>query len=185
MIHISETDSRLPIIRKLFKEILGYNDNEIDYFTKTHFSCAVAINLTIEQVQEICKIFYSNNIQLYLTDQKTNKIVALQKDLGIIIPREPPKSHYCDEPLVSRDHLVDAFTEQGKERQRNIEESRREEREKALTAKSANIPKCPTCGSTNIKHISTLNRAVSIGILGIFSGKIGKNYECLDCKARW
>lgn len=48
-----------------------------------------------------------------------------------------------------------------------------------------NIPKCPTCGSTNIKHISTLNRAVSIGMLGIFSGKIGKNYECLDCKARW
>lgn len=51
--------------------------------------------------------------------------------------------------------------------------------------KQTNIPKCPTCGSTNIKHISTLNRAVSIGILGIFSGKIGKNYECLDCKARW
>lgn len=46
-------------------------------------------------------------------------------------------------------------------------------------------PKCPTCGSTNIKHISTLNRAISIGMLGIFSGKIGKNYECLDCKARW
>lgn len=51
--------------------------------------------------------------------------------------------------------------------------------------KETNIPKCPTCGSTNIKHISTLNRAVSIGMLGIFSGKIGKNYECLDCKSRW
>lgn len=48
-----------------------------------------------------------------------------------------------------------------------------------------NIPKCPTCGSTNIKHISTLNRAVSIGMLGIFSSKIGKNYECLHCKAKW
>ena len=48
-----------------------------------------------------------------------------------------------------------------------------------------NIPKCPTCGSTNIRRISTLDRAVSIGILGIFSGKIGKNYECLNCKAKW
>lgn len=47
------------------------------------------------------------------------------------------------------------------------------------------IPHCPTCGSTNVKRITTLNRAISIGVLGILSGKIGKNYECLDCKARW
>ena len=49
----------------------------------------------------------------------------------------------------------------------------------------SNIPKCPTCGSTNVKHISTLNRAVSIGVFGLFSSKIGKNYECLNCKAKW
>ena len=48
-----------------------------------------------------------------------------------------------------------------------------------------NIPKCPTCGSTNVKHISTLNRAVSIGVFGLFSSKIGKNYECLNCKMKW
>lgn len=50
---------------------------------------------------------------------------------------------------------------------------------------SKNVPKCPTCGSTNIKRISTLDRAASIGVFGIFSGKIGKNYECLNCKAKW
>ena len=48
-----------------------------------------------------------------------------------------------------------------------------------------NKPKCPTCGSTNVKHITTLNRAVSIGVLGLFSSKIGKNYECLHCKSKW
>ena len=48
-----------------------------------------------------------------------------------------------------------------------------------------NIPKCPTCGSTNVKHISTLNRAVSIGVFGLFSSKIGKNYECQNCKMKW
>ena len=55
----------------------------------------------------------------------------------------------------------------------------------SLTNQQANIPTCPTCGSTNVKHISTLNRAVSIGVFGLFSSKIGKNYECLDCKAKW
>ena len=55
----------------------------------------------------------------------------------------------------------------------------------SLTNQQANIPTCPTCGSTNIKHISTLNRAVSIGVFGLFSSKIGKNYECLNCKSKW
>ena len=57
--------------------------------------------------------------------------------------------------------------------------------EKEHIEKETYIPTCPTCGSTNVKHISTLNRAVSIGAFGIFSSKIGKSYECLDCKAKW
>lgn len=55
----------------------------------------------------------------------------------------------------------------------------------SLTNQQANVPTCPTCGSTNVKHISTLNRAVSIGVFGLFSSKIGKNYECLNCKMKW
>ena len=55
----------------------------------------------------------------------------------------------------------------------------------SLTNQQANIPTCPTCGSTNVRPISTLNRAVSIGVFGLFSSKIGKNYECLGCKAKW
>lgn len=54
-----------------------------------------------------------------------------------------------------------------------------------LNLKQSNAPKCPTCGSTNIKKISTFNRAISIGTLGLLSGKIGKNYECLNCKSKW
>lgn len=54
-----------------------------------------------------------------------------------------------------------------------------------MNLQSPNVPKCPTCGSTNIKRISTSNRAVSIGLFGLLSGKIGKNYECRNCKAKW
>ena len=180
----SERDPLLPIIQNLFKEVLGYTDEEIKYFTKTHFSCDVVINLTLEQAQEIAQIFYSNDISIYLRDQKTNSSLYWQTDLGIILKKEPPKSHYCDEPLVSRDHLVDAFTQQEKERQENIRQAQQEARNNAI-AKTNNTLKCPTCGSTNVKHISTLNRAVSIGVFGLFSSKIGKNYECLNCKAKW
>lgn len=184
----SERDPLLPIIQNLFKEVLGYTDEEIKYFTKTHFSCDVVINLTLEQAQEIAQIFYSNDISIYLRDQKTNSSLYWQTDLGIILKKEPPKSHYCDEPLVSRDHLVDAFTQQEKERQENIRQAQQEARNNAIVKTNntqSNKPKCPTCGSTNVRHISTLNRAVSIGVFGLFSSKIGKNYECLNCKAKW
>ena len=184
----SEKDPCLPIIQNLFKEVLGYTEEELKYFTKTHFSCDVVINLTLEQAQEITQIFYNNDIQLYLKDQKTNSVLFWQPDLGIIIKKEPPKSHYCDEPLVSRDHLVDAFTQQEKERQENIRQTQQEARNNAIAKTNntqSNTPKCPTCGSTNVKHISTLNRAVSIGVFGLFSSKIEKNYECLNCKAKW
>lgn len=48
-----------------------------------------------------------------------------------------------------------------------------------------NIPKCPTCGSTNVRPISGLNRAGSMFMWGIASSKIGKTYECLNCKYKW
>lgn len=53
------------------------------------------------------------------------------------------------------------------------------------SAKSDNKPKCPHCKSTNIKSISVFNRGASIAMWGIFSKKINKSFECLDCKYTW
>lgn len=46
-------------------------------------------------------------------------------------------------------------------------------------------PKCPTCGSTNIRKISTGERMVSVGILGLFSKKINKSFKCNACGYTW
>ena len=51
--------------------------------------------------------------------------------------------------------------------------------------------KCPTCGSTNIKKISTANRIVSTGLFGLASrhyaicsaNKIGKQWHCNNCNS--
>jgi len=56
---------------------------------------------------------------------------------------------------------------------------------KRETKEQPNIPKCPTCGSTNIKPISATERATSIIGLGIFSKKINKTFKCLNCKCTW
>ena len=44
---------------------------------------------------------------------------------------------------------------------------------------------CPFCGSKKTAPISGLSRAISVGFLGLASGKIGKNRKCNNCGAMW
>lgn len=50
---------------------------------------------------------------------------------------------------------------------------------------STHIFKCPKCGSANVKRISNTSRAISVELMGLASSKIGKQYECKDCKHMW
>lgn len=78
---------------------------------------------------------------------------------------------------------------------RNIEdyEKNLDKRLKAIAAQgqaqaaqnAAKHPTCPICGSHNTECISTLNRTVSIATVGLASSKIGKQYQCKNCKHKW
>lgn len=46
-------------------------------------------------------------------------------------------------------------------------------------------PTCPLCGSNNTERISTLSKAISVGTIGLASSKIGKQYQCKNCKHKW
>ena len=48
-----------------------------------------------------------------------------------------------------------------------------------------NMPKCPTCGSLNVRHISGGDRVASVGFFGIFSKKINKTFKCGNCGYTW
>lgn len=48
-----------------------------------------------------------------------------------------------------------------------------------------NIPKCPTCQSTNIQKISNIERGASVGLFGLFSKKINKSFKCGNCGYTW
>lgn len=47
------------------------------------------------------------------------------------------------------------------------------------------IPKCPTCGSTNIRKIGSVERGASIFAFGLFSKKINKTFKCNNCGYTW
>lgn len=47
-------------------------------------------------------------------------------------------------------------------------------------------PKCPICGSTNLKKITGTRKAMKIGLFGLFgAGDLGKTYQCCKCGARF
>lgn len=48
-----------------------------------------------------------------------------------------------------------------------------------------NKPKCPTCGSTNVRPISLGKKAIGFLTVGIFSSSFSKSYECENCKYKW
>ena len=45
------------------------------------------------------------------------------------------------------------------------------------------VVKCPYCGSTDVKKISTTSRMVSVGVFGLASKKVGKQFHCNKCRA--
>lgn len=44
---------------------------------------------------------------------------------------------------------------------------------------------CPYCHSMNTSKIGTVNRAISVGMFGLASSKIGKTHKCNDCGSSW
>ena len=55
----------------------------------------------------------------------------------------------------------------------------------AIPAPQSATPRCPTCGSTDIKKLDSLDRTVSTAVWGIASGKIGKQFKCRNCGYMW
>lgn len=54
---------------------------------------------------------------------------------------------------------------------------------KAILEEQSRSPKCIYCGSTNIRKIGLLNRAISTELWGLGSKKIGKQFHCNSCGA--
>lgn len=56
---------------------------------------------------------------------------------------------------------------------------------RAAISKQSNTPKCPTCGSTNLSKVSTMSKAGSVFMWGLFSQKVKKTWHCNNCKYEW
>lgn len=55
----------------------------------------------------------------------------------------------------------------------------------SILEEKSRVPKCPTCGSTNIRKMGGVERGASIWAFGIFSKKINKTFKCGNCGYTW
>jgi len=118
----------------------------------------------------IITICYISIIVGYIYYQKKNS--KLSDDF---VPSNKTKEEILDEY---------AAIHKEKEYEQRLEQARRY-LANAQAQELLNKPKCPTCGSTNIKKIGGIERGASIAAFGIFSKKINKTFKCGNCGYTW
>ena len=95
---------------------------------------------------------------------------------------EDRKSIFCK----NCKHYEDIYTS---EELKQLWENETKEKEQAeINAKmqaNINVPKCPTCSSTNIKKVSGVTKAVSVVMFGLLSQKVKKTFHCNNCGYEW
>lgn len=173
---IHKEDERVPILRKLFKEVLGYTEEEVDEFIRTEFLRAVVVDLTLEEAERIVQIFWSHGLQVLSLNKDVGEGGGFGEmvgwhHMGIYKKYIPQQEHY--EPVISREHLVNAFEPRPVAAPINT-----------ILGNTEPIVECPYCHSTNTKKISGMSKAGSIALLGIFGlGKTIKQWHCNKCKS--
>lgn len=86
----------------------------------------------------------------------------------------------------------DGYKEKRKNQVRNNYELQLKRIDSAATVQKPSEPssvnvglRCPVCKSSNVRRISTTSRVTSVAMVGLASSKIGKQYECKNCKHKW
>ncbi len=59
------------------------------------------------------------------------------------------------------------------------------EAERLNRLQQQNKPKCPTCGSTNVKKISTVSKVAGASMFGLFSKTARSQFKCNNCGYKW
>ena len=88
---------------------------------------------------------------------------------------------YNEELSIKTAYMEDEEIEEMKQ----TPEFKEQNRQLMEKLRNEDVPHCPTCGSTNIKKLDVVDRAVSVGFFGIFSNKINKSFKCKDCGCTW
>lgn len=129
--------------------------------------------------------------------ESDEKICDCCKNIVYPIPDEYCKDKYSIDP-DKKDEFIEKYIKPSPEFDPYLFEHRDEilarenmkvqaalARGASILQEQSRVPKCPTCGSTNIRRMSGVERGASIAAFGIFSKKINKSFKCGNCGYTW
>lgn len=89
-----------------------------------------------------------------------------------------PTDNMLDEVIAFNNNQIPADYNETLEQMRANNRAR-------IAQSQASKPKCPTCGSMNIRKIGAGERVASVVGLGLLSKKINKTWKCNNCGHTW
>lgn len=101
-----------------------------------------------------------------------------------MVEEEYREKYVYNSPVFDKD-LNEKRIEFDRQCEIESEERKRKNRAEAEAEEHRPKPHCPTCNSTNVKKISAGAKAVSVGLFGIFSQKVKRQFHCNNCGYEW
>lgn len=164
---------------KLYCEIINYKamSNEgMDYFTNQLFSVLSIKKFYYDGSGGYCYItpFFYPTYMVLQYGSETNK----SKLMTIL------KHSYAGSNQSWYDYVVSMFRQNGDCNSMQKIAAVQSDLQSNFQNSFQSI-KCLVCGSNRINKISTANRLTSVFVFGLASSKIGKQYQCKNCKHKW
>lgn len=135
----------------------------------------------------ICKCCDYEDPIIITNDERHNLVVSIKASINEQKSNEE-LADIIDEALREK-YVYDNEHFSKKAYNDMLEYTERKEKEaKAFFSSNSSdphTPKCPTCGSTDLRKVSVGAKAVSVGLFGIFSQKVKKTWHCEICGYEW
>lgn len=167
--------------------VFGYPDVPA-YINSVCIECQNELIETDIDIDEWMKITYPHGKNYkYTIDETKQNLKASREFQAQIFEKYIEPLGQLDTSLVAYKLNMESYGRPTDD----IDEINRQIKEKAIyelyegrrKREEENLPKCPICGSTNLKKLSFTNKAVSVGVFGLLSNKINKTWECKNCKS--
>lgn len=130
----------------------------------------------------ICPKCKSRLVGMNLTESEWNILNSISLDQDFVFALDKLK---IDNPIEFTLKMSQFKQNAEASKQTEMIEKERQNSLSTLKASQSNIPKCPTCGSTNIKKISGTKRWITTGMFGLGSSNLGKTMQCGSCGYKW
>lgn len=154
-------------------------NHEISEYAKEcpHCGCPIDI-IKISTQKNTDNIIYNGKIY----DFTQVKILLVEnKDVDAI----KAVSSITEEPIFQSKMIVDVIKFNNNEIPADYNECLKRMCESNSRRVNANVPKCPTCGSTRIQKISTSKKMMGAFGFGLLSKTAKSQFECGNCGYKW